>query len=98
MFVPNKCDPYVRILIQDQEVFRTTTKEEDNQPKFHERFQTEKIFKKSKIEIQIMDDDTGYSEDDLMSRCTVDIDQLVNGFDFICDGTSITITSKWTDA
>lgn len=95
LFLSNKCDQYVRVLVDDQEIFRTSMKEDTNYAVYNERFQMGIILKTAKITMQIWDDDTGYSEDDLMSSCVTNIDQLLKIDTLYCDGSTIKMSLEW---
>lgn len=96
-FIPNKCDPYVKVLVDGQEVFRTTVKEDRNDAKFFERFRTGKILKTARISVEIWDHDAE-DDDDWIASCTMHIDQFQTSNTFNCDGSTINMTSKWEDA
>lgn len=65
------CDKYIKILINDSQVYRSATRWNDNvKTVFNEMYTTGKMMKNDKITLEIWDDDSGAlgSQDDLMYR------------------------------
>lgn len=66
------CDPYIKILIDDQEVFRTKTHWHQNVVNFDETFVSARMRKNASIAIEMWDDDSTVGDwgtpDDLMAR------------------------------
>lgn len=66
------CDPYIKILVDDQEVFRTKTQWHQNLVNFDETYISPRMKKDSNIVIEMWDDDSTVGDwgtaDDLMSR------------------------------
>lgn len=66
------CDPYIKILIDDREVFRTKTQWHKNIVNFDETYISPRMGKNSTIAIEMWDDDSTVDDwgtpNDLMSR------------------------------
>lgn len=66
------CDPYIKVLIDDIEVFRTETKTAQRHPVFKETYYSPRMRKNAKITIEMWDNDNPQhclgSPDELMSR------------------------------
>lgn len=65
------CDPYVALFIDDEMVYRTSTKRDSEHPNFHEVYESYKIGKQSRITFEMWDDDL--NDDDLMFRRHMDL-------------------------
>lgn len=77
----NLCDPYVKLLINDKEVYKTRAKLNRHVFDDNVRFVSEIIPKSSKIKIEVWDDDSQeflyWSEDDLIQREEGDIESFI---------------------
>ncbi|XP_031628475.1 uncharacterized protein LOC116344180 [Contarinia nasturtii] len=83
------CEPYVKIFVNGQQVFRSETKSAAvNAVKFSEHYENAKIPRDAKIRIEVWDSDSGNaggSKDDLILRKEVTLNQCL-GYQTIDNG------------
>lgn len=75
--VRNPCDPYVKLFIDGQQVFRTSTKENVYVANFYESHKTGRIRKTGSIKFELWDDDGSWSKDDFITSWDTNIESIV---------------------
>lgn len=78
------CDPYIKILVNDREVFRTKTHWQQNIVNFDETYVSPPMLKNSSVVIEMWDNDSTIGDwgtpDDLMSRWGIGTVDLFNRY------------------
>ncbi len=73
------CEPYVKVLFNNNEAFKSTTKENvGSNFWFYELFQTNKISKYANLKFEVWDADSGH-DDDLILRANTNPESLTTG-------------------
>lgn len=95
------CDPYVKIYIDGEKVFKTTTKKDATYlARFYETYSSNKIHKNSAIRIEVWDEDLFNNE--RMFRWNTTISELLLNGNFLQIAgmhkkSELSTFSKWRD-
>lgn len=71
------CDPYVKVFVNGDNLFTTSTKDDSSYAIFMESHTSNKMFERARIRLKVWDYDTGVGAyDDLILECNHDIRRL----------------------
>lgn len=93
----NPCDPYVKVLANGREIFKTTVKENKSFVQFFEGRISPKIGKANEISIEMWDDNGDNSNDALIYRLNTDVAKLLNDSDEYGYPNFVIVKGFWKD-
>lgn len=105
----NRCDAYVKVKVDGKEVWRGKTQWNNAQPKFLETYSSPRMRKDSKVQIELWDNDSKWtdvikSDDDLMDKWYATAESLSKydtllgqDTDYAITRNQLNIRSSWRD-